>query len=158
LGYPVSTESAPSGAYLCRCGDVFVKGDLKGKVTIAAENNLYIVDDIEYDDTDRDVIGLVGQNAVIVWNTVRKKGSQVWDNVNKMYRYSGSCISGYCDTNRTIHAAILSVAHTFTVQNFDVNSSYRGNLEVVGSIAQQFRGVVRWMSGYHKDYNYDKRF
>lgn len=158
LGYPVSTESAPDNAYQCRNGDIFIKGELEGKVTVAAENNLYVVDDVTYDDMERDVLGLVGQNAVIVWNPVRNKSGKTWDSTNQMYRYSGSCISGYCDSNRSVHAAILSVAHTFTVQNFDVNSSYRGDLEVLGSIAQQFRGIVRWQSGYNKDYQYDKRF
>ena len=60
-------------------------------------------------------------------------------------------------TNRTIYGAILSVAHTFQVQNYHVGGA-RGTLKIVGSIAQNFRGTVGMGSnGYLKDYGYDTR-
>ena len=69
---------------------------------------------------------------------------------------SGTAILGQ---NRTIYAAILSVSHTFQVQNYQIGGS-RGTLKVVGSIAQNFRGTVGTGSGatgFLKDYGYDTR-
>ena len=46
-------------------------------------------------------------------------------------------VEGILSKNRTIHAAILSVAHTFQVQTYAVSGSgARGTLTVLGAIAQ----------------------
>ena len=62
--------------------------------------------------------------------------------------------------NITVSAAILSVKHSFTVQNFDQGAKL-GNLTVFGGIYQYFRGPVGTGggtgTGYGKDYNYDTR-
>ncbi len=147
-GYPQTTsststtEKAPSTTtYGCRTGDVFVKGAFNGSATVAAENYIFVVGDITYVDSQEDILGLVGNNAVWVWNPVNAAGNLV-------------------DTsqNRRIDAAILSVAHTFQVQNYASGSS-RGTLTVNGAIAQKYRGVVRRGSaGYAKNYVYDTRF
>ena len=153
VGYPVTSENwasetPPSGAkaYDCQAGDLFVEGKVDGKLTVAAENFIYVVNDLSYesttDDENGDLLGLVGQAAVIVWNPINT---------------SNSCLSAYCDTNRVIQAAILSVAHTFTVQNYNAIGD-RGELRVLGSIAQKFRGVVAQNGGYVKAYKYDVRF
>ncbi len=152
LGYPITNEVADVGAYGCRNGDLFVEGQLKGKVTLAAENFVYITNNITYSNNDEDVLGLVGQNAVYVWNPVNNTSTST---------YSGQCIFGAA--NRTIKAAILSVAHTFTVQNYN-KCAYRGELRITGSIAQKFRGAVGTGSGtttatgFKKKYLYDARF
>ena len=40
IGYPKATETVPfTNAYGCRNGDIFVQGELVGKVTLAAEND-----------------------------------------------------------------------------------------------------------------------
>src|SRR5690606_19188054 len=128
--------------------------ELKGDVTVAAENNVYVVDDVRYKrDAAGDplgMLGLVGQNAVQVWNPVRRDTSGWYTTWN--------CLSEACEDHRTIEGAILSVAHTFTVQNIDRNMGYQGTLTLNGSLAQKFRGIVRYQSGYDKDYRYDKRF
>jgi len=140
-GYPVSNEASPSvTTYDCRGGDVFVKGQFNGAATIAAENYVYIVGDITYVDQQDDILGIVGNNAVWVWNPVRSNGTAI--NAD----------------NRTIHAAILSVAHTFQVQNADKGGS-QGVLTVRGAIAQKYRGIVYSNgNGYTKNYVYDDRF
>lgn len=147
-GYPQTTlststtEKPPTTTtYGCRAGDVFVKGSFAGAATVAAENFIFVVGDLKYVDDQRDILGLVGNNAVWVWNPANAAGNLI-------------------DTsqNRRIDAAILSVAHTFQVQNYAVGSS-RGQLTVNGAIAQKYRGVVRRGSaGFAKDYNYDTRF
>ena len=84
------------------------------------------------------------------------------------YRCDGRTFSAsdnelIADTDRRIDAAILSVAHTFMVQNYN-RGDPRGTLTVNGAIAQKFRGTVGTGSGatvstgYLKDYKYDKRF
>jgi hypothetical protein len=148
LQYPVEGEGTPQSAsepYGCDNGDLFVKGVVNGATTIAAENFIYITDNLTYADPQGDVLGVVGQNAVMVWNPIKPDNSLL-----------------YTSKNRTIHAAIVSVAHTFTVQNYRRGPN-RGTLTVLGAIAQRFRGPVATtsggtlQSGYAKNYSYDTR-
>ena len=46
-----------------------------GQITVAAENYIYVTGDLTYSDKATDILGLVGQNAVFVWNPVRYSGS-----------------------------------------------------------------------------------
>lgn len=149
IGYPVSTETVPfTNAYGCRNGDIFVSGDVVGKVTLAAENYIYVTGNLKYKTSD-DMLGLIGNNAVWVWNPMKV--------VSGTY-------TALLPKERRIDAAILSVAHTFMVQNYDKGSANRGTLTVNGAIAQKFRGPVgtgsgaSMTTGYGKDYNYDERF
>jgi len=157
--YPVTNEVLPASsstdtpAYSCRNGDLFVSGQLKGQTTLAADHYIYATGNITYSDSSSDILGLVGQNAVWVWNPIVKSGS------NSSYYLSAN--------NREIDAAILSVTHTFQVQNYDGGTAKvgtRGTLTVLGAIAQKFRGTVATTSngtitnGYVKDYEYDDRF
>jgi hypothetical protein len=159
VGFPVNGSSAATtevplvvgtgatASYGCRNGDVFVSGtNSGGPITIAAQNYIYVTGDLRDSDPDVDMIGLVGQNAVWVYNP--KNSSDAFLNTTP---------------NRRIDAAILSVAHTFTVQNHNVGSGTRGTLTVFGSIAQMFRGPVgtagtSGVTGYTKNYLYDPRF
>ena len=151
--YPLANESLPgtsasdAPAYGCKNGDAYVKGQLDGALTIAAENYVYVTGNITYVDTADSILGLVGNNAVWVWNPMRGSTSMIGD------------------SGRTINAALLSVAHTFMVQNYEKGSSNRGTLTINGAIAQKFRGTVATAAqgatspttGYAKNYNYDKR-
>ena len=151
VGYPAALELAPSTSatnpsYGCRNGDVFVAGTLSGQVSVAAENYVYVTNDLVYNSALTDMLGLIGQNAVYIWNPVQVDLSTLLAN-----------------TNRRLDAAILSVAHSFQVQNFKIGGP-RGVLTVKGAIAQKFRGAVATtnsnvlISGYLKDYQYDARF
>jgi hypothetical protein len=144
IGFPTTGEVAPSAlSYDCRSGDAFVQGMLRGSVTVATARYIYITADIAYADSTRDMLGLVGDGAVLVWNPVNG---------------AASVLPSAIKTNRRIDAAILSVQHTFQVQN-PSNGGPRGILTVNGAIAQKFRGIVRsGTDGYAKDYNYDSRF
>ncbi|WP_229733422.1 hypothetical protein [Conyzicola nivalis] len=151
--YPLTNETIPSTsasdapAYGCKDGDAYVKGQLDGALTIAAENYVYVTGNITYVDTAESILGLVGNNAVWVWNPMNGSTSLIGDR------------------GRTINAALLSVAHTFMVQNHDKGSSNRGTLTINGAIAQKYRGTVSTSAsgatspstGYAKNYNYDKR-
>ena len=101
--------------------------------------------DITYVDAKEDILGLVGNNAVWVFNPLDSSKKPL------------------LGKNRTINAAILSVAHTFQVQNYSQGGK-RGDLTVLGAIAQKYRGPVGTTSGgsinngYVKAYTYDERF
>ena len=168
--YPLATESPATNwsnasnralwdtttpAYGCRDGDVFVKGTTNGKVTIASDNYIYATGNITYSRPSSDILGLVGNNGVLVWNP------------QQGITWTGSTPSGGTsllgDTNREIDAAVLSPAHTFQVQNYNAGSA-RGTLTMLGSVAQRFRGPVAQtngtsvVTGYAKNYLYDARF
>ena len=64
-------------------------------------------------------------------------------------------------TDPTIDAAILSVTHSFIVDNYNCGAPL-GTLTVNGVIAQNYRGPVATggtgiSTGYAKDYVYDER-
>ena len=160
VGFPASGEFAPSTSssnpsYGCRNGDVFVKGTANSQVTVAAENFVYVTGDLMYNDAQKDMVGLVGQNAVYVYSPVKCTSTS-----------NGTC-TAVANLNaagdRRIDAAILSVAHFFQVQNYNYGT-YRGVLTVNGAIAQKFRGTVAttngssFSTGFKKNYLYDKRF
>ncbi len=78
---------------------------------------------------------------------------------------NGNEVSGYLQ-NPEIDAAILSVQHSFWIQNYDDgDASNLGTLNVFGAIAQEYRGPVGTfnsstgasVTGYLKNYNYDNR-
>jgi hypothetical protein len=155
IGYPASltvsgkiiNEAPPSSSsYGCTAGDAFVSGALKGRLTISAANYVYITGDITYADTDGDILGLVGQKAVWIWNPLLSNGNFL-----------------LAASDRNVHAAILSLNDTFAVQNYDQGTAKRGNLNLTGAIAQKFRGAVATGSGsttstgYTKNYTYDQQ-
>jgi hypothetical protein len=163
--YPMANEYLPptsssiQPAYSCVNGDLYVKGQLSGRTTLAAEHYVYVTGDLKYTDPLNDILGLVGNWAVWVWNPIiqTKSGSST------TYSYGGG------PANREIDAAILSVQHTFQGQNYDASDSVglgsRGTLTVLGAIAQKYRGTVAKSasggtvaSGYAKNYIYDQRF
>jgi hypothetical protein len=146
-----NNEVTPSGGgsaglthYGCKAGDVYVSGTVGGQLTVAAENYIYVTGNLLYKDKATDILGLVGQNAVFVWNPVRYSGGTYH-----------AMLSG---DDREIDAAILSVGHTFQVQNYERVA--RGTLTVFGAIAQKFRGTVGTSAGmgYDKAYEYDTRY
>ena len=129
-------------AYGCRNGDLYVKGTITTQTTAASQNYVYVIGNTVYKDQSTDVLGLVGQNGVLVWNPMSK----------------GADAPMLAGQDREIDAAIVSVAHTFMVQNYDRGTAIRGTLTVFGSIAQKFRGSVHASdpdTGYNKAYVYD---
>ncbi|WP_241987756.1 hypothetical protein [Cryobacterium sp. TMT1-66-1] len=154
IGFPVTHETAPSPrSYDCRKGDAFVKGTLDGTMTIATDNFLYVTGDIIYSDASTDVLGLVAQNAIWVWNPYCDSTHGVI--CPGVGLGAGGAI---LPDNRRIDAAMLSLDHTIQVQNYDRGGA-QGTLTINGSLAQKYRGIVRSGSnGYIKNYIYDPRF
>jgi hypothetical protein len=154
LGYPQTNDMSKYG---CRDGDVFLEGTLKGQLTIAAENNIVITWHLDYQGGSggTDLLGLVANNYIQVYHPVRCtnwSGSQCTSGSNLTPTGKSGTFS-----NARINAALLSVNHSFRVENYRWGSNL-GNLNVTGAIAQRYRGIVgSGSAGFTKNYVYDAR-
>jgi len=124
------------------CGTLRVSGSYAYNLTLGAENDIIIEEDITA--VGDVLLGLVATNWIRVYHPI-----------------DSSCENdGGPSGGLTIQAAMLALQHSFTVDNFWCGDPL-GNLTVLGAIAQRFRGPVgRFGSpntGYVKDYNYDDR-
>jgi hypothetical protein len=148
LGYPIWADVTDYG---CRDGDVFLSGTLKGRLTIATENNIVIVANTTYATSgaaSTDMLGLVANQFVQVYHPVNDGGQNLTDNRNPTNTF----------TNPQIHAAMLALGHSFIVQNYDEGAQL-GTITINGVIAQKWRGPVGTSggTGYLKGYGYDTR-
>ena len=135
-----ATYSEPSS-----CGNVNISGTYTSSMTVAAANDIVVR---PYSGSNGDVIG--SGNAVL---------GLIATNFVRVYHPVNNCndSTGTMNTVR-IDAAILSLKHSFTVDNHACGNQL-GDLTVNGAIAQKYRGVVGTTggTGYSKDYNYDDR-
>ncbi len=126
-------------------------GDYTGQLTIAAENDIVVDNDVE--GSSNGLLGLVANNFVRVYHPLSPSDrSTNWGNCNGTSNGSGS------QKNLRIDAAILAINHSFVVDHFNCGS-YLQTLTVNGAISQKFRGAVGTTAptGYIKNYNYDDR-
>jgi hypothetical protein len=77
------------------------------------------------------MLGLVGNNAVWVWNPVRCTAA--CGTATTISSGSSATYANLLADNRTIQAAILSVAHTFQAQNYSVAGSRHADRQWVPS-------------------------
>jgi hypothetical protein len=127
------------------CGDLWVSGTSSKSLTLAAANDIVVRPDASVDNsgliqTGDAVIGLIADNFVRVYHPA--DDTDVPNNVR-------------------IDAAILSLAHSFTVDNYGKGTA-NGKLNVTGAIAQKYRGAVgtggaTLSTGWSKNYLYDDR-
>lgn len=168
--YPVTGDVLYDAATECREGDAYVEGVLKGRLTIASADEVVVTSDITYAGgvDGSDVLGLVAQGYVEVYHAVGcnlTPAAGYWcdddtsddnDNFTNVATANGTNNPGEVE----IDAAILSVAHSFTVQNYDKGPKL-GSLKVVGGLYQRHRGAVGTGgsngTGYLKNYVYDRR-
>ncbi len=124
-------------------GRVNVQGTLDGKLTITSMADLYIQNDIRYEQdplagTSDDLLGLVADKDVVVADNAAN---------------NSDCI---------IDAAIFARDVAFTAEHYN-SRGLSGVLRVTGSIVQKERGAVGQFSGstltsgYYKRYKYDER-
>jgi hypothetical protein len=150
---------------LSSCGNVYVSGTYGKNLTIASDNDVIIAPtdssapgdaNLQRQSGTDAVLGLIATNFVRVAHRVSAHSDpSSCTNVNTAaYPNLG---------NITIQAAILSVKHSFTVDNYGCGA-FEGNLTVKGAIAQYYRGTVgatyssrsgSYMTGYIKNYSYD---
>jgi Tfp pilus assembly protein PilX len=135
-------------------GNVYVKGDYSQSITIGAANDVIVNGDFKRSAGSTALAGLIANFFVRVYHPVDTSSGCGNEQNNATYgNYLGSV---------QIDAAILSVGHSFIVDNFNCGTP-RGTLTVNGAIAQTFRGPVGTggstiNTGYVKSYNYDDRF
>jgi type II secretory pathway pseudopilin PulG len=132
------------------CGDVAIQGTYSSSLTIGSENDIIVNADVRKADGSDAMFGMVATGFVRVYHPIQKIGSNGCGD--------DKTPSGFTRVSR-IDAAILSLTHSFMVDNY-MCASNEGNLTVNGAIAQYYRGVVgtgNGDTGYLKDYNYDDR-
>ena len=154
-GYkPLDSYNNPTG-----CADVIVQGSYGKDLTISAEKDIIVNDDIT---RSGDVmLGLIANNFIRVYHPVINRSGSTCENATSS---SGSSALPYGNPpgGITIQAAMLSLQHSFTVDNYYCGAAL-GTLTVSGAIAQKFRGPVGRGSGtsssngYIKAYSYDDR-
>lgn len=164
--YPLAGTST-SGDYnqtldeaKCTYGTTYVQGTLKGRLTIAAENNIVVTDHLTYSGgrTGTDALGLIANASVKLYHPVECTSYSWWTRectrVSNMARPNGAGVF----RDAQVNAAILTLQHSFTVQQYQ-HGSQLGDLNLFGTIAQKFRGPVGTSggSGYLKHYVYDTR-
>ena len=131
------------------CGTVYVSGYYEKSLTIASEKDVIVNGNIYPKGTtlgnaptSANVLGLIANYYVRVYHPCsNNKNTSSWE-------------------NPYVYAAILATKHSWVVDNTSCGT-VQGKLNVYGSIAQNYRGVV-WRSngqahGYEKHYVYDER-
>jgi Tfp pilus assembly protein PilX len=152
VGYPVPTET--DWTYPCKAGDVFIEQQdgaaanaLQGRLTVSANNNLYVTNHLDYagGTGGNSFLGLIAEQFLYVWHPVNGTGSVNLPGQSTPF------------LDARISAALLSLNHAITVQHYNVGSSL-GTLNITGALIQKFRGIVRsGGAGYAKNYVYDQR-
>jgi len=145
----------PLGAWPNRdpgCANLWVSGQYSRSVTVASAGDVIVK-------ADEDVGSGSGGKGV------RRSGDVIMgliaDNFVRVYHPCTSGTNGTgTETNVQIDAAILSLNHSFVVDNYSCGAAL-GTLTVNGAIAQKYRGPVGSFGttphGYTKNYTYDDR-
>jgi hypothetical protein len=137
------------------CGTLYVSGTYATSLTFGADQDIVVGSqlntahrDLRRDTSSDAVVGLIANNFVRVYH--------------KVNRTSSSCTNADAKSDIYVEAAILSLRHSFMVDNYGCGDDY-GILHVDGAIAQKYRGPVGTGSGgtistgFLKDYTYDDR-
>lgn len=150
-------------------GTVAVSGNVRGRLTLYAENgNIVILDDFRYSSDPAvgrcvDIMGMIATLDVVVADngilTPRDIGGGVW-------RFFDDTPGGV-----DIHAVIMALETSFRVQNYanmpdratvcGTSNAGRGCLNLAGGIIMDRRGLVATfgsggVTGYVKRYSYDR--
>ena len=145
-------------------GKVAVSGKLRGKVTLAATDNIVIADDITYVTNPgaancADMLGLFGGNDIVVADNLLNDPIP-WLQGQKAVSWDET-------TDEFIDGFVLAL-NVFTAQHYNqgsTNAEYcgatsagRGCLFLTGGVIQRQRGAVGFTSGqgYVKRYSYDQ--
>ncbi len=143
-------------------GKVVISGRLRGRVTVAASDDIIIGDDVTYitdpgAGTCVDILGIFAGDEVIVADNA----------LNAPVDYGGNHRTFDDTSDEFIHGTVLAL-DIFTVHNYNSGSTNdewcqgssggRGCLFLTGGIIQNTRGAVGTSSGsgYTKRYSYDQ--
>ena len=144
----------PAAEYYGPCGDIYVSGSYSAALTLAAGNDIIVTGNLT-NSTDTTPTGTTSPTGSATLGLVANEYVRVMHDG----LVSGNCPSGAGNPDVTIDGAILTLQHSFFVDNYQCGGTPQGTLTVHGAIAQYFRGIVGTVgsSGYLKNYNYDDR-
>lgn len=146
-GVMIDSISLNGGGFngaLVSSGRVSVKGTVDGRLTIGSNTQIYVTDNVQYENrsvsTTDDVLGLVSNVSVVIADNAANS------------------------TGCEVDGSVFARSGSFTVENYNTGSP-RGQLKIVGSIVQESRGTVGTFqngqntlkTGYNKYYKYDER-
>lgn len=157
---PVNTQITVGGnSFNCNQGEVAVQGTITGGITVGSVDNVIIDGNLEYTNCEKsssnDILGLVAQNYVEI------SSSFATDNIT-----ADSCniATSSQGTNPVIMAAILTLNHSFMVQDFwNSSKGVLGTIYLEGSLAGKYAdiegmfGSSGLIAGYQTTYTYDPR-
>lgn len=174
-----SSQSCPAGftdptswnGESCQNGDVYIQGTLKGQLTVAAENNIYVTGNLVYaqappsypataTSSNTDVLGLITNNFIETIHPVDSQGNNVTGSVS----FGATGISWSVPLqNVTIDAAMLALNNSFAAENFSSGNPL-GTITINGCIAEDFMDIegtfgnnATISNGYNTNYSYDPR-
>ena len=131
------TDTSPGVTFFVD-GEAWVNGTVQGRVTFGATEDIHLNGDLVYADPSRDVLGLVGQQDILVESSPNQR------------------------KDRYVHGVMMALNGSFRVPDYD-SGSPRGVLHVFGGIVQSARGAIGTFSGsavstgYSKNYIYDEK-
>jgi type II secretory pathway pseudopilin PulG len=144
-----------------QCGNVNVSGTYAKPLTIAAANDLIITENLTKS-SESAMLGLIANNFIRIYHPVNLKTEEKCETVQGVTTCHPvtTCLSNAAGSlsNLKIEAAMLALMHSIIVDNYNCGAQL-GNLNVVGALAQKFRGAVGTSNstGYLKNYEYDNR-
>jgi hypothetical protein len=170
------------------CGNVVVQGKYAKPLTIAAANDILITGNVEKS-SEQGMLGLIANNFIRVYHPVVlvhpmvKECHGEWVQVGSQRHPREEWVE-HCEEhenltvteckgnapggleNVKIEAALLAIKHSVIVDNYNCGAKL-GTLNVVGALAQKYRGAVGTSgnpgnpgnpgTGYLKNYEYDER-
>jgi Tfp pilus assembly protein PilX len=152
------------------CGNVYVHGEYKKPLTIAAQNDVIINSNIttpvngEGKPSTNALLGLIANNFVRVYHPLTGAREKTFTHCGKPAATNDTTEAPEDLKNPEIYAAILAVKHSFIVDNFDCGKPELGQIKIYGAIAGLFTngmtGVFSGktvLSGYGYNLEYDNR-
>jgi hypothetical protein len=128
------TEADPSDGHSpkmdCGQGNVYVEGTVKGRVTIAAENNVVVTDDLMLSSTTAgdspsgtDIVGLVAANSVQVYHPVQRNRTDSTTVAKSPSSSTATCSGNVDDVPTNTPGSVTSVTCTWT-DKYTFGTSY----------------------------------
>lgn len=160
--YPSTSQNDDITEYNCTAGDAYVQGELLGRLTIGAQNDVVVTWHIGYDSsptagtpsgyagtpptTDRDVLGLVADGQIRVFKPTRcvyrlrllvngQETNVCEHGYNIPFHSAGGALRTINDL--TIYGALLTTQRALNVANATMGGRI-GTLTVVGTLTERF--------------------
>ena len=162
VSYSTVTSGADAGDFTGACGDLYVSGTYANSLTLAAADDIIATGSL-VNQTDTSPTGPGQLSGSATLGLVANQYVRVYRPVSNPASTTSCGSTSQTPGNITLDAAILALAHSFAVDNYDCGSA--STLTVHGAIAQDYRGPVATgnvttgaiVTGYNKNYNYDNR-